>query len=343
MIERSAGIAVSVVALAGCVWWALRQDPPKFPSDAGGWSLVVFAVLLYAAATIARGWRWHAILRHAGIQHRLVDALGVTTFGYMGNTVLPARGGEVLRIIVMRDRSSGRRREILGSIIPERTLDVAALAILFCTLTLASDDAPTGPGAGIVAAGMVLLGGVALFVYHRMRVAGHFDAFAARVRPVARASRLLITPWGLGLWLLTCAVWLTEGAIFVVVARSIDVHLTLIEGFLSVVLASFFALIPAAPGYVGTYDAAVLFALKAAGVTGSAALSVTLLFRFVVFVPVTIVGLVLLLTRYGGLATLRSAERTADERFVGDDPAVDIGQDLARATNGTPVAVSKER
>lgn len=325
------------------MWWALRQDPPRFPSDAEGWSLVVFAVLLYAAATLARGWRWHVILRHAGIEHRLADALGVTTVGYMGNTVLPARGGEVLRIIVMHAHSSGRRRDVLGSIIPERTLDVAALAILFCTLTLVSDHAPTGPGAGLVAAGLVVLGGVALFVYHHLRVAGHFETFAARVRPIARASRLLITPWGLGLWALTCVVWLTEGAIFVVVARAIDVELTLAEGFLSVVLASFFALIPAAPGYVGTYDAAVLFALKAAGVTGSAALSVTLLFRFVVFVPVTVVGLILLLTRYGGLATLRSAERSADEGFVGDDPGVDVGQDRARTASGTPVAVSKER
>ena len=51
---------------------------------------------------------------------------------------------------------------------------------------------------------MTVLGGVALYVYHRLRGAGHFEAFAARIRPVARGSRLLVTPWGAGLLLLTC-------------------------------------------------------------------------------------------------------------------------------------------
>ena len=85
----------------------------------------------------------------------------------------------------------------------------------------------------------------------------------------------------------------------------------MLESTLVVVLASFFALIPAAPGYVGTYDAAVLFALGAIDVPGSKAIGAALLFRLVIFVPVTIAGLVLMVARYGGLraALRRSAQR----------------------------------
>ncbi len=335
--ERAVGIVVSLVALGGVVWWALKQQAPTFPGDTGGWALIAAAVALYAAETLARGWRWHVILRHAGIQHQRRDAVGVTVVGYMGNTVLPARGGEVLRILIMGDRSGARRREVLGTIVPERLLDAAALALLFALITvLGAQKTSIGPVVAITAAVLAALGGIALYVYHRLRGAGHFEDFAARIRPVARGSRLLVTPWGAGLLLLTCGVWIAEGLTLTLIADALDVSLSWPEAFATVVLASFFSLIPAAPGFVGTLDAAVLFGLKAADVTGSAALSVLLMYRFVVFVPITIFGLILLLTRYGGFAMLRSAERTADEGGVGEDPGVDVAEDLAGSAPRTP-------
>ncbi len=123
----------------------------------------------------------------------------------MGNTVLPARGGEVLRILVMGERTGARRREVLGTIVPERVLDAAALALLFAVITLlGAQKTSIGPAVAIAAAAATAVGAMALYAYHRLRGAGHFEAFAARIRPVARGSRLLVTPWGAGLLLLTC-------------------------------------------------------------------------------------------------------------------------------------------
>ena len=313
-LERAVGIVISLVALAGVVYWALKQQAPTFPGDTGGWALIAAAVGVYGAETLARGWRWHVILRHAEIEHQRRDALGVTAVGYMGNTVLPARGGEVLRILIMSDRTGARRREVLGTIVPERLLDAAALALLFALITmLGAQKTSIGPAVAVAAAVAAVLGGIALYVYHRLRGAGHFEDFAARIRPVAGGSRLLVTPWGAGLLLLTCGIWIAEGVTLTLCAHSLDVSLSWAEAFATVVLASFFSLIPAAPGFVGTFDAAVIFGLKAAKVTGSAALSVLLMYRFVAFVPITIIGLILLLTRYGGIKTLRSAERRAEE------------------------------
>ena len=70
-------------------------------------------------------------------------------------------------------------------------------------------------------------------------------------------------------------------------------------------LASLFAAIPAAPGYAGTFDAGLVLGLKAVGVTGGAAVGFVVLARFVMFVPVTIVGLFLLLHTYGGIRKVR--------------------------------------
>ena len=53
--------------------------------------------------------------------------------------------------------------------------------------------------------------------------------------------------------------------------------------------------------------AAVVFGVKAIGGTGSLAFSYLLLLRFVLFLPITVVGLLVLVARYGGWSRLRSA------------------------------------
>lgn len=307
------GIAISVVSLGGCVWWATKQEAPDFPDSVGGLLLIVAAVAVYLLAILIRGWRWHAILRHARVDHKRSDALGITAVGYMGNTVLPARGGELLRILLLGDRSTAKRSEILGSIVPERILDVAALAVLFLVFSIAlSSEAPTGLAPGAIVGGLLVAGLIGLFVYHRLRLRGHFEQFAARVRPVARASKLFLHPWGAALFALTIGVWLMEGVVFDLCAEAVNADISFAEATLTMVLASFFSLIPAAPGFVGTYDAAVLFALKAFGVAGGVAVGFVVMVRFVVFVPVTAVGLILVVTRYGGLKMLKR-ERKAQE------------------------------
>ena len=309
-----AGILVSVVSVAAVVWWASHQDAPKFPSEPADWALLVGALGIYLVATLIRGWRWHVILRADGIEHKRRDALSLVCVGYMGNTVLPARGGEVLRVVLLAQRTDARKREILGSILAERMLDAIVLVALFALLTFVGvAGSPTGPTPAVLA--VVGLAGlfVALRVYLKLRRAGKLQGFADRVRPVVRASRPLLGRIGIELAFATTVVWLLEAAIFVLVAQSLGVSLSIVEGLFINVLASFFALIPAAPGYVGTFDAAVVFGLKAVDVTGGTALAFALLVRFVLFVPITVTGLVLLLTRYGGIGMLRRSRRDADE------------------------------
>jgi len=309
-----AGVVVSGVAVAGCVLWARHQDKPTLPQDAGDWALLALGVGVYGLTILVRGWRWHEILRFAHVGHQRPDAYGLVTVGYMGNNVLPARGGELLRIFLLAERSSARRREVLGTILTERMLDAGALVVLFALLTaLDVGGSPAGRTPAYIAGGLLVALLAAMAVYLRVRMTGRLEGFADRVRPVARASRLLLTRRGAELAVATAVVWLAESVIFWLVGASIGLAISVLESTLVVVLASFFALIPAAPGYVGTYDAAVLFALRALDVPGSAAIGAALLFRLVIFVPVTLAGLGLMFARYGGLraALRRSAQPDA--------------------------------
>jgi uncharacterized membrane protein YbhN (UPF0104 family) len=288
--------------------WATKQEPPRFPTAPGDIALIGLGTLVYAIATLARGYRWHTILRHGGIDHSPVDAFALVAVGYMGNTVLPARGGELLRIVLLGERSSARRREILGTVLGERLLDAATLALLFVILTLAHvAENPAGSRPGVIAAGTLVLGALVIVNYLRLRRRGHFEGFAARVRPVARAAKPLLTSLGAALATLTLGVWLLEGLIVWLVGHALHVDISLLEACFVLVLTAFFSLVPAAPGYVGTFDAAVVFGLKALDVTGGQAVAFGVLLRFILFFPITIVGLVALIARYGGLRRLRRA------------------------------------
>ena len=64
-----------------------------------------------------------------------------------------------------------------------------------------------------------------------------------------------------------------------------------VEACYLLALASMFAMIPSGPGYAGTMDAAVIFGARVLDRTPAAALSYLLLLRFVLFVPITLVGL----------------------------------------------------
>ena len=80
-----------------------------------------------------------------------------------------------------------------------------------------------------------------------------------------------------------------------------------IEGLYIVALASVFSLIPSGPAYAGTQDAAAILGIKALGGTGAQAVAYIVMLRFIIVVPITLVGLVLLAARYGGLGRLRGA------------------------------------
>jgi uncharacterized membrane protein YbhN (UPF0104 family) len=174
--------------------------------------------------------------------------------------------------------------------------------VLFAVLTLAGvDGAPTGVVAAYIAAGLVVAAAAGLAGYLTLRRRGRFAAFADRIRPYARASRLFAHADGLPLAGASGLIWLLEGMTVLFVGRSLGIHLGLLAALLTNVVATLFSAIPAGPGYVGSYDAGVLLGLHAARVSGGAAVGFLLLVRAVVFVPVTIVGLVVLVGRYGGL------------------------------------------
>jgi uncharacterized membrane protein YbhN (UPF0104 family) len=307
LARRRFGLLVSVVALAGFVLWATKQDAPQFPSEPGDIALVGAALVAYAVATLVRGWRWHRIMRHSGVPHARSDAFALCVVGYAGNNVLPARGGEWLRIVLLSQRSGARKRDVLGSVVAERVLDALALALLLVVLSLARvAGSSVGDSQSLVAIALIVVAGVGVAAALVLRRRERLARLVELIRPVVTASRRLLGLWGLGMFALTCGVWILEGLIFWLTGTSLGLDMSLVESVFVLVLSGMFAVIPAAPGYVGTFDTGVLVGLSRVGIHGGTAVAFVLLVRFVMYVPITIVGLALLVLRYRGIGLLRS-------------------------------------
>jgi glycosyltransferase 2 family protein len=234
----------------------------------------------------------------------------------MGNNVLPARAGEMLRVVLLSGRCSASKRTLLGSVVAERLLDAIALATIFLLVvygvlssTVLPTDRPLLFGGLIVL--LVLLLCLGIFVMRRHHV---FERARDWLRPLADAPRALVGREGVVLLGATFVLWAVEAGVYLAVARSVDLDISGMGALYLVALTNFFAALPAAPGSIGTFDAAVIFGSKALGASGSAAVSYLLTLRFVLYVPITIVGLVVLVTRYGGWSRLRAAARLEASR-----------------------------
>jgi glycosyltransferase 2 family protein len=312
-VKRLLLLVVWIVPIAGVAWWASRQQAPTFPSRSGGILDLVGATALYAVATLLRAERWDRILRRAGIDAARADVYALIPVGYMGNNVLPARGGELLRTFLLGGRTRATKRTILGTILAERVLDAVALGVILLVLAYGLLRKLPTPSGTVVLAGaggalVVVLAIAVAALRFRARLAGVLRALV----PLAQPSRQLLSVQGAGLLAVSLAIWCVEAAVYVTVGHAVDIHLGLRDGLAVVAFTNAAALIPAAPGYVGTYDAAVIFAVNAVStVAKRSVLSYLVLLRFVLFLPITLAGLLLLIARYGGLTRVRAARAEA--------------------------------
>ena len=104
-------------------------------------------------------------------------------------------------------------------------------------------------------------------------------------------------------------VWGLEWGAWWLTAQAAGLGLGVLDVGYLMGLATIFVLVPSGPGYVGTFDAALIFGLHALGHSGGALLSYLLLLRFVIAVPITLLGLLALAARFGGIARMRAAVR----------------------------------
>jgi uncharacterized membrane protein YbhN (UPF0104 family) len=302
------GVVVSIVALGAVVWWASKQQAPQLPHTTGEILALAGAIALYGLATVVRAERWQKLLEDEGGTPPRADTYALTVIGYMGNNVLPARAGDAIRVVLMGPPADISRIKVAGTLVAERILDVAVLVVLFVVVGYGLLGEVGGGKVEIIVA--VVLAGVIVaaigwrFVRRNEKLHAIVEQLASSTMSLRRAHH------GLRLLGYTLVIWAIEAGVWMAVGAAVGFGMDPIEGLYLVALASVFSMIPSGPAYAGTQDTAVAIGIKALGGTGGTAVGYLLMLRFVIVVPITLAGFILLIARYGGLARLRGKLRT---------------------------------
>lgn len=305
------GIVISVVFLylalrgmeLGRAWDAVRQAQYL-------WLLPGIAV--YFIGVWVRAWRWHYLLRPLKkIPTRTM--FPIVAIGYMGNNIYPARAGEVLRAVILKNREDVPVSASLATIIVERVFDgVVMLSFVFLNLPelarLTQDSGFVGNiqqialiGAGVFLAALAVFLLAAMFPHITERVVNwcvdHFlpERFREKVRSVAlrflTGLESLRSPQeALMIFFTTALIWLLETGKYWFVMHAFPFQVSFFALMLMNGIVNLTTTLPSAPGYVGTFDAPGIALLSAYGVTPEVAAGYTLVLHVALWFPITALG-----------------------------------------------------
>jgi len=305
------GVLISIVF----IWLALRglrlNEFWSVVGSANYWWLIPGIGVFFIGMWV-RAWRWHYLLKPIK-EIPTTTMFPITTIGYMGNNIYPARAGEVLRAVVLKRREGVSVSASLATIIVERIFDgVVMLSFVFINLpelaklTSASGFIGNIQQVAVIGTG-VFLGALLVFLLaamfphttakfgewlivhllpERMRenILGIMHKFLeglASLRSPMNALMVFFT---------SVLIWLLETGKYWFVMHAFNFNVSFFALMLMNGIVNLATTIPSAPGYIGTFDAPGIAVLTAYGVDQATAAGYTLTLHVALWLPITLVG-----------------------------------------------------
>jgi uncharacterized protein (TIRG00374 family) len=269
-------------------------------------------IAVYFIGVWVRSWRWHYLLRPIK-KIPTKSMFPIVTIGYMGNNIYPARAGEVLRAVILKQREQVPISASLATIIVERIFDgVIMLAFVFLNLPelakLTSNSGYVGSIQQIAVWGaLIFLGALAIFLLaamfpkitesivnwiikslipHRFRekvqsITFRFLTGLESLRSPQEALMIFIT---------SAIIWLLETGKYWFVMHAFNFEVSFFALMLMNGIVNLATTIPSAPGYLGTFDAPGIALLSAYNVPPELAAGYTLVLHAALWFPITALG-----------------------------------------------------
>ncbi|MBI4212811.1 MAG: flippase-like domain-containing protein [Chloroflexi bacterium] len=268
--------------------------------------VLVPAVGLYFAGVTVRSLRWRVLLVHHAVKPALLFRSLI--IGFTVNDLLPARLGELARILILYHRAGVPAGISFASILAERVLDglvVTGFVVIGLLVVPGSEWLRyLASVAGILFVLLALGLGAAATVPAPFRRVGVAVAALSPGRWRERLTRLVettldglgaLTEWrtaatALGL---SMVVWTIEAAMYLVIMVGFSVQIGWIAAVMATGVANLATLVPSSPGYIGTFDVALEQTLVGAfGVASADALTVAVVIHLTLVVPIVLLGLI---------------------------------------------------
>jgi uncharacterized protein (TIRG00374 family) len=266
------------------------------------WLLPALAVM--ALFLVIRAIRWRCLFAPAN-RPQLRPVTAALLVGYLFNNILPARAGEVARVIALNQRAGTPLAETSGTVVIERIYDVLCLLVLlFVTLPWLPPVSWLSEAVYLaIVVAVVLAAAVAslsiwgdralhllLWPFQRLSfIRDRAESIAASLGQGLAGLR----DWRIGLAALmwTLLSWVVLAFSFWFVMLAFDLGLSPIAGLFVVIGVGLAMILPASPASLGVFEAAVVVTLGAYGISDSRAVPYALVLHAVNFFPYVLVGL----------------------------------------------------
>jgi uncharacterized protein (TIRG00374 family) len=267
---------------------------------------------VYFIGVWVRAWRWHYLLRP--IKNIPTSKMfPITTIGYMGNNIYPARAGEVLRAVILKRKEGVSVSASLATIIVERIFDgVVMLAFVFVNLSELAKLTGSSGFVGNIQQVAVIGTGVFLSALAVFLIAAMFPQVTLKVglwfiyrfvpkrlheRIISLTNKFLDglaslrSPFNvLMVFFTSVIIWLLETGKYWFVMHAFDFNVSFFALMLMNGIVNLATTIPSAPGYIGTFDAPGIAVLTAYGVDQATAAGYTLVLHVALWLPITLLG-----------------------------------------------------
>ena len=286
---------------------------------------VALGIVAYFLALFIRTWRWKVLLLPMK-RISLLRLFPVLSAGYMANNIYPARAGDLLRTVLLRKKEEVPISASLATIIVEHLFDgIAILALVLLNLRQLTNFATNSQWVGIIETSAFWVGlvfGLILLVFvsmvllpekmHRFTtwvinhlvpaklrepVGGIIEKFTVGLRVLRSPLQSLLV------MLQSVMIWVVEAGLYWGVMKAMGLQLSFQSLLMVVGIVNLVLLVPAAPGGLGTFDAATKSMMELFGVSPENALSYALLLRVALWLPVTLVGAFFFVKEGFGLTT----------------------------------------
>lgn len=337
-MARKLTLIIGTLISLGAAYIILRGDLNTIQDEISGgrYEYMIPTTFFFALALVTRGFRWQSLLGH---KTSAWHAFHIMNVGYLLNS-LPLRIGELARAwLTTRLTPPIKFLTALSSIAVERVLDLIAVMTLLGIALLTLDVPAEVQATGAVVGSVTLIAAVLMVYFAHQRAFPH-RVLALANRMIPPLQRLNLTEWLDhfldGLEPLTSARIRVEAVFWTVISWGLSVivgYLMMLVFFdeanlpgvmLTIVLLSLAVAIPSVPGNLGTFEAAGVAGMYAAGIISAVeapenapAVAFSLLLHALTLVGYILFGIVGLWAEQTSLGQVRSGMQQVQQTQEG--------------------------
>jgi len=295
------GVIISILLIAAILYFVDLREMLDAIRNAN-YGLLALAVGLGFVWMAVRAQVWRTLLRD---RPSYSDVLWTVGEGYVLNNFLPFRLGEIGRAFLLSRKSGGMKfSEIIPTIVIERTVDLIFSAMIFLFSLPYVVNAESSPTLGYIIGGLMVLGLALMYVLARNNrwALDLFHKLSGRFPSLQKVGGSFLESFFQGLGVLTDG-WLFLRFLFWMTLNwavaIIPYYLITLAFFpqarwlwsiFGLGMAAFGGAIPSAPGAVGTFEGAVVFALTRFTPDESTALAAALAMRLYNYISAGVIG-----------------------------------------------------